>query len=43
MVLDRLLFYLFSIAFVFGTFYIFLKAPRIHDTRLPIDFPNNSK
>jgi hypothetical protein len=36
MVIDRLLFYIFSSAFLFGTFYIFMDHPRLFDFRIPI-------
>ncbi len=36
MIVDRLFFYLFGIAFIIGTFYIFLDHPRVYDLREPI-------
>lgn len=35
MVIDRLLLWIFSFAFFFGTFGILLRAPSIYDKRLP--------
>lgn len=37
MVLDRLFLWLFTIAVVFGTAGIILRAPTLYDTRVPID------
>jgi nicotinic acetylcholine receptor len=36
MVLDRLFLYIFTLSCVAGTFAIILRAPSIHDDRVPL-------